>query len=95
MQFVARYISDLSTISEPLRQLVKKDAHFVFDCKNESFADLKNRISSAETLAYFEQGAPTQVIADASLVGLETVLIQEQHGAQRVVCYASQRLSIL
>ena len=94
VNFVARYIPDLSTVSEPLRQLVKKDAQFVFGQKQkEAFAELKNRLSSAKTLAYFKQGAPTQVIADASPVGLGAVLIQKQNGVHRVVSYASKSLS--
>lgn len=94
VNFVARYIPDLSTSSEPLRQLVRKDAHFVFGSKQkEAFAELKNRLSSAETLAYFKQSALTQVIAYASPVGLGAVLIQEQNGVPRVVCYASKSLS--
>ena|ERR1700733_12987017 len=91
---VARYTPDLSTVSEPLRQLVKKDAQFVFgQTQREAFTELKKMLSSAETLAYFKQGAPTQVIADASPVGLGAVLIQTQNGVQRVVCYASKSLS--
>src|SRR6218665_2354897 len=75
VNFVARYIPDMSTVSEPLRHLIKKDTHFVFGQKErEAFAELKKRLSSAENLAYFEQGAPTQVIADASPVGLGAVL---------------------
>jgi len=94
VNFVARYIPDMSTVSEPLRQLIKKDTHFVFGQKErEAFAELKKRLSSAENLAYFEQGAPTQVIADASPVGLGAVLIQKQNGVHRVVCYASKSLS--
>src|SRR6218665_1733401 len=81
VNFVARYIPDSSTISEPLRQLIKKDTHFVFGQKErEASAELKKRLSSAENLAYFEGGAPTQVIADASPVDLGAVLTQRQKG---------------
>src|SRR6218665_2559583 len=53
VNFVARYIPDMSTVSEPLRQLIKKDTHFVFGQKErEAFAELKKRLSSAENLAY-------------------------------------------
>src|SRR6218665_2090844 len=42
VNFVARYIPDMSTVSEPLRQLIKKDTHFVFGQKErEAFAELK------------------------------------------------------
>ena len=43
-------------------------------------------------LAYFYQGAPTEVIAGSSPVGLGTVLVQKVDGERRVVCFASIRL---
>ena len=44
-------------------------------------------------LAYFDKTAHTTVIADASPVGLCTVLVQEVGGQSRAVCYASRSLS--
>ena len=44
-------------------------------------------------LAYFNQGAPTVVIADASPVGLGAVLVQEEDREHCAVCYASRSLS--
>ena len=44
-------------------------------------------------LAYFDQGAPTEVIADASLVGLGAVLVQKVNRERCAVCYASRSLS--
>ena len=43
-------------------------------------------------LAYFDRGAPTEVIADASPVGLGAVLVQKVDGERRAVCYASRSL---
>ena len=42
---------------------------------------------------FFERGAPAEVIADASPVGLGAVLVQEVDGERRAVCYASRSLS--
>ena len=50
-------------------------------------------MSKAETLAYFDKNAKTEVIADASPVGLGAILIQEQAGTKRVVAYASRSLT--
>ena len=44
-------------------------------------------------LVYFNRGAPIEVIADASPVGLGAVLVQEVGGERRAVCYASRSLS--
>ena len=61
--------------------------------QQKAFHELKKRLSSAETLGYFDKGAPTQVIADASLVGLGVVLTQIHSDGPRVICYASRSLT--
>ena len=38
---------------------------------------LKEKLSKVETLSYFDKKAKTQVIADASPIGLGAILIQE------------------
>ena len=48
-------------------------------------------MASAETLRYFDKDAPTQVIADASPVGLGAVLTEKEKNGPRVICYASRR----
>ena len=54
---------------------------------------MKRRIVSTPVLAYFDKEAHTQIIADASPVGLGAVLIQEKNGERRAICYASRTLS--
>ena len=60
--------------------------------QQQSFDELKKRLSSAETLGYIDNNAPIKVIADASPVGLEAALVQEQ-GELRVISYANRSLS--
>ena len=43
-----------------------------------AFSVLKRKLTNAIKLAHFDKEAPTQVIADASPVGLGAVLVQEQ-----------------
>ena len=54
---------------------------------------MKSLLSQAETLGYYDINAPTEVIADASHVGLGAVLVQKQHQEYRVISYASRSLS--
>ena len=61
--------------------------------QEKSFQELKRQIASAPVLAYFDKEAHTQIIADASPVGLGAVLIQERNEERRAVCYASRTLS--
>ena len=94
VNFTARFIPDLATVSAPLRQLTKSGESFVWGPEQQqSFDELKKRLSSAETLGYFGKNAPTKVIADTSPVGLGAVLVQEQGGELRVIRHASRSLS--
>jgi len=90
----ARFIPDFATVAEPLRRLTKKGVRFEFgEEQKNAFSALKRRLSSAETLGYFDKNAKTLIIADASPVGLGAILIQEQQGRKRVISYASKSLS--
>ena len=93
VNFTARFMPDLASVAAPLRQLTKSGEPFVWGPEQQqSFDELKKRLSSAETLGYFDKNAPTKVIADANPrpVGLGAVLVQEQG---RVIIYASRSLS--
>ena len=92
--FSARFIPNFATIAEPLRGISRQGTPFVWGSEQEaSFQELKQQLASAPVLAYFDKEAHTQVIADASPVGLGAVLVQEKNGVGRAVCYASRSLS--
>ena len=92
--FSARFLPHLSTTAEPLRKVTHKGATFTWQAEQqEAFDELKQQLAQATALAYFDKDAPTEVIADASPVGLGAVLIQKQDGEKRVVCYASRTLT--
>ena len=94
VNYCGRFIPNLATISEPLRRLTKAGTPFVFGKEQkEAFDQLKKRLSSAETLGYFDKDAPTQVIADASPVGLGAVLTQMHKDGPRIISYASRSLT--
>ena len=90
----ALFIPNFGKVAEPLRRLTKKGVGFEFgEEQRKAFNELKGRLSSAETLGYFEKDAKTLVIADASPVGLVAMLIKEQQDRKRVISYASKTLS--
>ena len=71
MTFSSRYIPDFSTVSEPLRRLTNCNQPFVWGPEQkQAFEKLKNLVSQADTLGYYDINASTQVIADASPAGL-------------------------
>ena len=93
--FSARFIPNLSTIAEPLRRITHKDTKFIWgNVQQRAFDHLKTKLADTTTLAYFYRNAScTQVIADASPVGLGAVIVQEHEGTLRPICYASRTLS--
>ena len=79
--FSSRFIPDFATKAEPLRVPYRKDEKFLWGkAQEEAFNALKEDMAGASMLAYFDRGAPTEVIVDASLVGLGAVLVQEVDG---------------
>jgi len=94
VNFCSRFIPNMASVSEPLRRLTRQNVKFEWkDEHKEAFQKLKNAMTEAQTLAFFDIDAETQVIADAGPVGLGAVLVQTQNGEHRVICYASRSLS--
>ena len=95
VQFCAKFIKNFGTISEPLWQLTKSESTWKWGKREDSaFRQIKERLMSAPVMAYFQSGAKTRIITDASPVGLGAVLEQEQEdGEFRTVYYASRKLT--
>ncbi|XP_033758102.1 uncharacterized protein K02A2.6-like [Pecten maximus] len=94
VNFSARYIPHLATVSEPLRKLTKKNVVFTWGKEQQdSFEKFKGSLVKAETLGHFKLDVKTQVVTDASNVGLGAVLIQYEGNDPKVICYASKALS--
>lgn len=95
VNFSARFIPNLASITEPLRQLTRKDVPFKWGKElKAAFETLKSNLGRAETLAYFDRNAEvTKLITDASPVSLGAVLTQVQEGQERVIAYASRALT--
>ena len=92
--FSSRFIPDMSSVTESLRRISQKGAVFEWgEPQARAFQMLKQKLTSAVSLAYFDVNADTEVIADASPVGLGAVLVQTQGGVRRAISYASRTLS--
>ncbi|KAI4321445.1 hypothetical protein MLD38_034825 [Melastoma candidum] len=89
--YYRRFIEGFSRIARPLTQLLKKEAAFEWthECE-ESFLELRNRLTSAPVLVLPSGSGGFAVYCDASYFGLGAVLMQ--HG--RVVAYASRQLKV-
>lgn len=64
------------TISQPLRELTRKNIKFKWG-KKEEFKELKRRLTHPKTLGYYNKNANTRVVADANSLALGEVLTQK------------------
>ena len=92
--YYRRFIPDFSEIAAPLTRLTQKFSKFVWSPQcTESFEKLKELLVSAPILT-FPQGDGVFVLdTDASLEGVGAVLSQIQDGEERVISFASRKLS--
>ena len=89
-QYSARFIPNFATLTAPLRQLTKQDEPWRWTEQEEkAHASIKTALCETATLAYFDIKKKTEVIVDASPVGVAALLSQEE----TVICYASRALS--
>ena len=90
VKFLSRYIPHLADLNKPLRDLTKKETAFKWEAHHSAAVNkLKNALTTAPTLAYFDTNAPVTIQSDASNLGLGGCIMQ--HG--RPVAYASRPLT--
>ena len=89
-QYIARFILNYSSLTEPLRQLTRRDAPWIWGRREETaFQDLKQALAGADVMDYFNPSRHTEVLVDASPLGVAAILMQEGH----VICYSSRALT--
>lgn len=90
IQYLAKFLPNLSSDIEPIRELTKKDVCFNWsNACEESFRKVKAKVSNTPVLAYFNPDKELTVQVDSSQSGLGVVLLQEG----RPIEYASRALS--
>jgi RNase H-like domain found in reverse transcriptase/Reverse transcriptase (RNA-dependent DNA polymerase) len=95
VQFYARFVPELASISSPLRQLLRKKAPFIWTkaCQ-EAFEKLKTILTTPPHLIRPDESKPFILRTDASKTGVGAVLSQlDEEGIERVVAYASKALN--
>ncbi len=90
-----KFIKNLSKLSKPLRQLLKKDVKFYWKSKKqEIFEKLKRILIEMPILLFSNFDKLFRLYTDISLKGLEIVLKQkDENGNLRSIAYANRSLT--
>lgn len=92
--YLARFIPNYSTVTAPLRKLTCKKQEFKWELEQQSsFEMLKGVLGTYPIVAYFDMKKETEIIVDASPVGLGAMLVQYQDKKPQVVAYGSRALT--
>ena len=93
--YYRKFCPNFSAISEPLTQLLKKNAKFEWsDQCQRAFDKLKAILTSAPVLSAPDFNYPFKVAVDASDVAAGAVLLQEgDDGVDHPVCYFSRKFN--
>ena len=68
--YCSRFIKNFASISAPLRDLTKKTTEFIWTDEHESAKQqIRESLSNASSLSYFDPDKTTELVCDASPVG--------------------------
>jgi hypothetical protein len=97
VNYLAKFVPNLSQITTPLRDLLKKDVHFDLQQPQlDAIEELKRLITSPPCLRFFDPNLPSRLKPDASSDGLGA-LLEQNHGSEDSprwypIAYASRAL---
>lgn len=90
VNYLAKFLPQLSDVMSPIRQLTHKDVTWTWtDEHQRSFDKVKDMVTNAPILQYYDPTKELVVQCDASQAGLGAALLQEG----RPVAYASRALT--
>ncbi|XP_060084332.1 uncharacterized protein K02A2.6-like [Ylistrum balloti] len=90
VQYMAKFIPNMSEISAPLRGLLKKEVEWCGEqTQEESFQKLKSMVTQAPVLKYYDPKKELTLTVDASSKGLGAAILQEGHP----IAYASRAMT--
>ena len=94
VQYLAKFCQHLSTASQPLRQLEKKEVEWHWQRpQSKAFKEIKDLVTKAPVLRYFDVSKNITIKCDASQHGISATLLQEGqpvHYANRALTTTEQ-----
>ncbi|XP_052778759.1 uncharacterized protein K02A2.6-like [Mya arenaria] len=90
VNYLSKFAPNLAEVTAPIRSLLKKDVEFLWDAPQEqAFSKVKEIITQAPVLGYYDPKKPLVVETDASKYGLGCCLMQDG----KPIAYASKSLT--
>ena len=90
IQYLAKFIPELSEKASPLRELLKKNSTWSWYPEHQAaFDKLKEECSRQPTLKYYDVNKPVKISADSSQSGLGAVCLQDD----QPIAYGSRALT--
>ncbi len=87
--YLAKFSTNLSEVTRPLRELCKKDVEWIWTGEQQSaFENLKEHLESPPNLKFYDVNAPIILSVDSSKHAVGAVILQEG----RPVAYATKAL---
>ncbi|XP_055890320.1 uncharacterized protein LOC129927122 [Biomphalaria glabrata] len=78
VQYLSKFLNNLAEVSQPLRELTKKDCNFRWTEKcEEAFNMIKTMITNTPVLIFYNPDKKLEIQVDSSQHGLGAVLMQE------------------
>lgn len=91
INYLNRFSPIIAQTSEPVRQLMKKEAPFMWQAEHQkAFESLKQVMTEVPVLSYYDPEKDNLIQSNASLQGIGCVLMQ----GSGPVCYASRPLTV-
>ena len=92
--YYRHFVQDFAKIAHPLHQLLKRDDKFVWnELAENSFDELKLKLTSSPCLAHFDERFPIRLSCDGCTYGIGAVLSIVQDKRERPVCFYSRSLN--
>ena len=90
VNYLAKYIHNMSDLTAPLRSLLKKDIAWAWYPEHDkALAELRKALTSTPVLRFYDPNLPTTLQVDASKNGLGACLLQ----VDQPVAYASRAMT--
>ncbi|CAH2107517.1 unnamed protein product [Euphydryas editha] len=100
VNYINKWIPNLALMTEPIKEILRRKLgkkanieEYWTHKQNKAFTKLKEALSGIQNLGYYDVNDKTQVIADASPVGLGAVLVQIDNNGPRIIAYGNRTLS--